>query len=408
MMMMAGPTSLNDILVNRFGDASYSKLDHLVDTHHQNKIAMSITDWRSIAPFLGLGETDEEDIETQYSTRKTRNIAMLRKWNSVHILNATYRKLLEAFWDVERVDLIDKLLQMVAVDNLSSQVMPHKAKKLEDESVIFVKTLSGQCINLEVISTDTVEDLKMMLRTKLPVEERVETKKMRLIFQGQELSDERLLTEYAIENHSTVYQRLLTGTIQLCISLPEFDKSLPLTVKPATTFTDIVDRVVAMERTLLPYQHLVVALLGRSSVQLSADKYTSSVGDYDLKGEDTVELAACKRYCHTIRVTVSSDTEFPPSRVTVLKLHSSNTFRTVEKLVLEGQRDVSASIHACASGMVLEPERLVGTISECFASIVIERARVVHHYASYSGSADRTSVMGVRRTRGTKTALSLP
>jgi len=144
-----------------------------------------------------------------------------------------------------------------------------------------------------------------MLRTKLPMEERVETKKMRLIFQGQELSDERLLTEYAIQNRSTVYQRLLTGTIRLCISLPELGLSLPLTMKPATTFTDLVDRVVAMERTLLPYQHLLVALLGRSSVQLSADKYRSSVGDYDLKGEDTIELTVCKGYCHTVRVTVS-------------------------------------------------------------------------------------------------------
>lgn len=204
--MMAGPTSLNDILVSRLGDASYSKLDHLVDTHHQNKIAMSITEWRSIAPFLGLEETDEEDIETKYTTVKIRNIAMLRKWKRLHVSNATYRKLLEAFWDVERVDLIEELLQMVAVDNSSSQVMPHKAKKSEDESVIFVKTLSGQCIDLEVISTDTVEDLKMMLQTKLPMEERVEANKMRLIFQGQELSDERLLTEYAIQNHSTVYQ----------------------------------------------------------------------------------------------------------------------------------------------------------------------------------------------------------
>ena len=267
---MAAPTSLSDILERRLGDASYSKLDHLMDTHHQNKIAMSITDWRSIAPFLGLEETDEEDIETKYPTPKTRNIAMLRKWKHLQGSCATYRKLLEAFWDVERVDLIDKLLQMVAVENPSSQIIQHKTES-KDESVVFVKTLSGNCVVLEVISTDTVEDLKIMLQMKLPVEERVETKKMRLIFQGQELNDERLLTEYAIQNHSTVYQRLLTGIFQLCISLPELCKSLPLTVKPATTFTDIVDRVVAMECTLLPYQHLVVSLLGRSTVQLSAD-----------------------------------------------------------------------------------------------------------------------------------------
>ena len=76
---MANWTSLSDLLVSRLGDANHSTLDHLVSRDHQNKIALSITDWRSIAPFLGLEETDEEDIEVMYSTTKTRNIAMLRK-----------------------------------------------------------------------------------------------------------------------------------------------------------------------------------------------------------------------------------------------------------------------------------------------------------------------------------------
>ena len=294
--MMAAPTSLSDILDSRLGDASHSKLDHLVDRHHQNKIAMSITNWRSIAPFLDLEETDEEAIEMMYFTMKTRNIAMLRKWKHRHGSSATYRKLLEAFWNVERVDLIDKLLQMVSVSDTPSPGDANEMESKDNESTIFVKTLSGQYIVLEVISTDTVEDLKIMLQTKLPMEEKVETKKMRLIFQGQKLSDERLLHEYAIRDDSTVYQCLLTGTIQLRISLPDLDKSLPLTVKPTTTLTDIVDRVVAIERILLPYQHLLVALLGRSCVRLSADKYVSSVGDHDLKGEDTVELTACKGY----------------------------------------------------------------------------------------------------------------
>ena len=126
-----------------------------------------------------------------------------------------------------------------------------------------------------------------MLQHKLPVEERVETKKLRLIFQGQELSDEWLLCEYGIQNHSTVYQRLQTGTIQLCILLPNLDKFFPLTVKPATTFSYIVHCVVALEQTLLLYQHLLVILRGHNSVQLTADKYASVIGDYNLKSEDT-------------------------------------------------------------------------------------------------------------------------
>ena len=283
---MATRTSLSDLLVSRLGDANHNTMDHLVSRDHQNKIALSITDWRSIAPFLGLEETDEEDIEVMYSTTKTRNIAMLRKWKHLHGSSATYRRLLGAFWDVERIDLIDKLLEMLAADTPPTPTK-NKVETKDNETIIYMKTLGGQRIVLEVISTDTVEDLKTMLQHKLPVEERVETKKLRLIFQGQELRDERLLREYGIQNHSTVYQRLQTGTIQLSIYLPDLGKFLPLTVKPATTFSDIVYRVVALERTLLPYQHLLVILRGRNSVQLTADKYASVIGDYNLKSEDT-------------------------------------------------------------------------------------------------------------------------
>ena len=201
---MAIRTSLSDLLESRLGDANHSTLNHLVNRDHQNKIALSITNWRSIAPFLGLEETDEEDIEASYSTVKTRNIAMLRKWKHLHGSSATYRRLLGAFWDVERIDLIDKLLEMLAADTPPTPTKG-KVETKDNETIIYMKTLSGQRIVLEVISTDTVEDLKTMLLHKLPVEERVETKKLRLIFQGQELSDERLLREYGIQNHSTIY-----------------------------------------------------------------------------------------------------------------------------------------------------------------------------------------------------------
>ena len=216
---MASRTSLSDLLESRLGDASHSALDHMVSRDHQNKVALSITEWRSIAPFLGLEETDEEDIEAMYPTVKTRNIAMLRKWKHLGS-SATYRRLLGAFWDVGRVDLIDKVLEMLAADTPPS-LSKDNVETEDNEALIYIKTLSGQRIVLEVISTDTVEDVKTMLQHKLPAEERVESKKLRLILQGRELSDERLLCEYGIQNHSTVYQRLQTGTIKLCISLPD-------------------------------------------------------------------------------------------------------------------------------------------------------------------------------------------
>ena len=127
---MASRTSLTDFLESRLGDTSHNTLDHLVSRDHQNKIALSIIDWRSIAPFLGLEETDEEDIEVMYSTVKTRNIAMLRKWKHLNGSRATYRKLLEAFWTVERIDLIDKLLEMLAADT-----PPSPGNEFEDNTL---------------------------------------------------------------------------------------------------------------------------------------------------------------------------------------------------------------------------------------------------------------------------------
>ena len=120
--------------------------------------------------------------------------------------------LLGAFWSVERIDLIDELLEMVATATPPSPTKD-KVETKDNETMIYIKTLCGQRIVLEVISTDTVKDVKAMLLHKLPVEERVESKKLRLMFQGQELSDEQLLCEYGVQNHSTVYQRLQTGTI---------------------------------------------------------------------------------------------------------------------------------------------------------------------------------------------------
>ena len=380
---MANWTSLRDLLESRLGDANHSTLDHLVSRDHQNKIALSVTDWRSIAPLLGLEETHEEDIKVSYSTVKTRNIAMLRKWKHLHGSSATYRRLLGAFWDVERIDLIDKLLEMVAADTLPSPAQDQVTLETKDNEII-VKTLSGRRIALEVIATDTVEDMKTMLLLKLPVEERVETKKLRLIFQRQELSDERLLCEYGIQNHSTVYQRLQTGTIQLCISLPDLGKFLPLTVKPATTFSDIVHRVVAFERTLLPYQHLLVTLRGRNCVKLTPDKYASVVGDYNLRSEDTVELVACEKYCHSLEVAVSrvypyvllAKSQPPEPKNVTLKLHSHDTFRTVERLLCRPQNEVCIKIYTDEVDQVLKREEVVGLISRCSVDLA-----PVHHHA---------------------------